>query len=71
MTSIQLDMQSDKYLISLDKAAFDMEWLQALIQKLRTEELAKQFDFDEDIEAIGEQIKAEWWAKNKSRFIDE
>ena len=33
MTSIQLDMQSDKYLISLDKAAFDMEWLQALIQE--------------------------------------
>ena len=71
MTSIKLDTQSDKYLISLDKAAFDMEWLQVLIQKLRTEELAKQFDFDEDIEAIGEQIKAEWWAKNKSRFIDE
>jgi len=71
MTSIQLDTQSDKYLISLDKASFSIEWLQNLIQKLRTEELAKQFDFDENIEAIGEEIKADWWAKNKTRFIHE
>ena len=71
MTSIQLDTQSDKYLISLDKSAFNIEWLQVLIQKIRTEELAKQFDFDEDVEVIGEQIKIDWWAKNKSRFIHE
>lgn len=71
MTHIQLETKADKYLISIDKAAIDREWLVQLIEKLRIEELAKQFDFDEDIEALGEQIKADWWAKNKERFIHE
>ena len=71
MTHIQLETRDDKYLISIDKASFDREWIVQLIEKLRTEELARQFDFDEDIEAVGEQIKADWWAKNKARFIHE
>lgn len=61
----------DQYLISIGKNAFDKAWLLKLIEKLRMEELAQQFDFDENIENIGEQIKADWWAKNKSRFINE
>ena len=71
MTTIQVETQADKYLISIDKAAFDREWLVQLIEKLRTEELARQFNFDEDIEELGEQIKSDWWAKNKGRFIHE
>lgn len=71
MTHIQLETKADKYLISIDKATFSREWVTQLIEKLRIEELAKQFDFDEDIEALGEQIKADWWAKNKERFIHE
>jgi len=71
MTHIQLETKADKYLISIDKAAFDREWVVGLIEKLRTEELARQFDFGEDVEALGEQIKADWWIKNKARFIHE
>ena len=71
MTHIQLETQADKYLISIDKATFDREWIVRLIEKLRTEELARQFNFDEDVEALGEQIKSDWWAKNKERFIHE
>ena len=71
MTTIQLDTQTDKYLISIDRAAVDREWLVQWIERLRMEELAAQLNLDEDIEAIGEQIKADWWEKNKSRFIHE
>ena len=71
MTHIRLETQADKYLISIDKATFDREWLVQLIEKLRIEELARQFDFGEDVEILGEQIKADWWARNKSRFINE
>ena len=71
MTTIQLDTQPDKYLISIDRSAVDRQWLTQLIERIRLEELAAQFDFGEDIEALGEQIKADWWAKNKSRFINE
>lgn len=71
MSHIQLENYPDKYLITLDKAAFDREWVVELIEKLRIEDLARQLDFDESVEVIGEQIKADWWAKNKSRFINE
>ncbi len=71
MTSIHLDTQDDKYLISLDKASFDKEWLMGLIERLRMEELARKFNFDEDSEQLGEDIKSDWWNKNKSRFINE
>ncbi|GAB4022526.1 hypothetical protein [Spirosoma koreense] len=71
MTTIHLDTQSDKYLISIDRSAVDRQWLAQLIERIRLEELAAQFNFGEDIEALGEQSKADWWARNKSRFIDE
>ncbi len=71
MTSIHLETKQDKYLISIDKATFDKEWLLRLIERLRMEELAQQFDFGEEIEQVGEEIKSDWWAKNKKRFIDE
>ncbi len=71
MTTIQLDTQPDKYLISIDRSAIDRQWLVQWIERLRMEELAAQFDFGEEVEALGEQIKADWWEKNKSRFIHE
>ncbi len=71
MTGIHLDTQNDKYMISVDKSVFDKEWLIRLLESLRVEELAHQFDFDESIEDVGEEIKADWWAKNKNRFINE
>ena len=71
MTSIHLDTNEEKYLISLDKASFDKEWLIGLIERLRMEELAHKFNFSEDIEQLGEDIKSDWWSKNKHRFINE
>lgn len=71
MTTIHLDTQPDKYLISIDRSAIDRQWLVKLIERLRMEELAAQFNFGEEVEALGEQIKADWWEKNKSRFIHE
>ena len=71
MTSIHLDTNSDKYVISIDKKALDKTWLIKLVEKLRVEELAQQFDFDEEIEELGEQIKSDWWKKNKHLIFNE
>ncbi len=71
MTGIQLITQDDKYMISIDKSIFDKEWLMRFLENLRIEELAHTLDFDENIEDIGEEIKATWWAKNKTRLIHE
>ncbi|OIN58053.1 hypothetical protein [Arsenicibacter rosenii] len=71
MTSIHLESNQDRYTISIDKNAVDKAWMIKLIERLRMEELAHQLNFDESVEELGEQIKADWWAKNKSRFINE
>ena len=42
-----------------------MNWL----DKLRVEYLAQKIDFGEEIEALEKQIKSEWWATNKDRFL--
>lgn len=71
MSHIQLETQSDKYLISLDKASFDREWLVRFVKRIRIEELAGQLNLGKEVEDIGEQIKADWWEKNKGRFIND
>ena len=71
MSHIQLETQPDKYLISLDRGLFNREWLVRFVERLRTEELANQLDLGEDVELLGEQIKVDWWEKNKDRFIHE
>jgi hypothetical protein len=35
------------------------------------EYLAKKIDLDESIEDLGEEMKLNWWSKNKDRFIKE
>lgn len=69
MRAIDLQTTDDRFLISIDKDLVDKEFLVNLIEKIRLEYLVRKVDFDERIEDLGEEIKAEWWAKNKDRFI--
>ena len=66
---IKLDTSDSQFIISIDKDFLDKEALLKFIDYLRIESLARKVDFDEDIEALGREIKAEWWKKNKDRFI--
>jgi hypothetical protein len=69
MQAIDLQTTNDKFLISIDKNLVDKEFLLNLIEKIRLEYLVRKVDFDESIEDLGEEIKADWWQKNKDKFI--
>ena len=69
MQAIDLQTTNDRFLISIDKDSVDKEFVLNLIEKIRFEHLVRKADFDESIEDLGAEIKAEWWAKNKDRFI--
>jgi hypothetical protein len=60
MQAIDLQTTNDKFLISIDKNLVDKEFL--------LEYLVRKADFDESIEDLGEEIKADWWKQNKDRF---
>lgn len=70
MQVIDLQTTGDKFLISIDKHLVGKEFLLDLVERIRLEYLAQKVDFDESMESLGEEIKAEWWQKNKARFID-
>jgi hypothetical protein len=70
MQAIDLQTIDGKFLISIDKDLVDKEFLLDLIEKIRLESLVRKADFDESIEDLGEEIKADWWRKNKTKFIN-
>lgn len=66
---IKLDTSGSQFVVSIDKDFIDKEDLLKFLDYLRTEHLVRKMDLGEDIEALGEEIKAKWWAENKDRFI--
>ncbi len=70
MQAIDLQTTDDKFLLTIDKTFIDKEFLLRLIENIRLEYLARKVDFDESIEYLGDEIKEDWWQKNKSRFIN-
>ena len=69
MQTIDFYTTEDKFVISIDKNSIDKEFLLDLIGKIRLESLVRRADFDESLEELGEEIKTDWWKKNKDRFI--
>lgn len=69
MQAIDLQTTEDRFLISIDKNLVDKEFLLELIEKIRLEYMVRKADFDAGLEDLGEEIKADWWKKNKDRFI--
>jgi hypothetical protein len=66
---ITLEMKKDKYLLTIDKSVVDRKTLQQLIDRFRTEQLAKKVNFNKSILKLGEEIKTNWWKSNKERLL--
>jgi hypothetical protein len=56
--------------VTIPKDAVPLEQLDAFLGWLRLEEIAQRSQLTEaDADRIADEIKADWWAVNKSRFI--
>jgi uncharacterized protein YbaP (TraB family) len=71
MSTITIERKPGKVYIGLDTAYFQEDKILKILERLRMEYLAEIIDFPEEIEELGEEIKANWWQKNKTRFIPE
>lgn len=69
MEAISVESGKDKWLITVDANALDKDFVISLVEKLRLEYLAQKTNFDEEIESFGEEIKTDWWNKNKDRLL--
>ena len=70
MESIQIEDNNHQFLIRIDKSSIEKETLVELLHKIRIEDLSTRADLGEDVEQLGEEIKADWWSKNKARWIE-
>jgi hypothetical protein len=56
--------------MTIPKDAVPPKQLNALLNWLRLEEIAQRSGLtEEEADRIAEEIKAEWWATNKEKFI--
>ena len=67
--TIELETTKERYIISVDKNAINQDTIHDLINRLRLEYLLEKADFQEDINSIGDEIKASWWQKNKEDIL--
>ncbi len=68
--ALTLKTVNDRFLISIDKSFIEHDFLIRLMSRIRMEYLAKTVSFDESIEILGEEIKSDWWEKNKKRLLN-
>ncbi len=66
---INLQSTAESFIISIDKNFMDKAFLMKLLDKIWIEYLAQKINFNESIEDLGEEIKQDWWQKNKARFL--
>ena len=69
MDPVTLDSSGERFLVSIDKNFIDKASLIEMLERIRLEYLAQKIDFKEDLTELGENIKSDWWQKNKARFI--
>lgn len=71
MQAIRLEQNEQSFFLTISKEVIDKDMLVELVERIRLEYLLKQADFDQSIEDLGEEIKADWWKANKDKFIVE
>jgi predicted DNA-binding protein YlxM (UPF0122 family) len=70
MNALTIKQTNQSVVITLDKSVFDVNYISNLLTQIRTEYLVQQADFDDSIEEIAEEIKANWWAKNRQSILN-
>jgi len=71
MEALTIKSTERKVIITIDKSSVDDDFLAGLFDRLKIEQLLKKADFVEDVLQLSDEIKRDWWKKNKHNFIEE
>jgi hypothetical protein len=69
MSALQIENTEHFLHITLDKRVFDETQIIHILERLRTEDLIQQAQFDESILELAKTIKKKWWAQNKDLLL--
>jgi len=65
MTGLTIENTNDRLVLSIDKSNFSEDVLLDVMRITRLEYLIAKADFDESVLEIADEIKNDWWEKNK------
>jgi hypothetical protein len=69
MEAFNIKSNNKQVIITIDKSLLDIDFINNLYSRLRVEELIKKANFKRDVVNVSENIKKDWWAKNKHNDI--
>ncbi|MCB0531516.1 MAG: hypothetical protein KDD14_04900 [Saprospiraceae bacterium] len=70
MEAFAVKRTGDKIQVTLDAKQFNEDAVVRLLNRLYIEHLAHRVELGEDIEALGAEIKRDWWQQNKARILE-
>ena len=69
MNPITVETTGQTVHITFDKTLVPMDFLNDLLKTLEIEYLAKAINFSDEIIQVGEDLKKDWWQRNKGEFL--
>jgi hypothetical protein len=69
MNALNIKTIKDQVVIKVDSSLINIDFLNKLYSRVRVEELAKKAKFNDKVVKIGEEIKSDWWRKNKNNYL--
>ena len=69
---IQISFEDDKAILKFPKELVSSSYVQEFLQRLRLEAMLEKSKLSEDQAwQLSEELKREWWEKNKETFLKE
>ncbi len=69
MDAISVKSSKDKIVVTFDKTKLNVDILLKFIERLEIEEKAEKIDFSNDILEVADEIKSQWWLKNREKLL--
>ena len=68
MQGLEITSDSKKLVFSIDKSNFSEQVLLEITKIVRLEYLIEKAGFTDEVINIGNEIKSDWWEKNKEQY---
>lgn len=69
MEAFTVNRSGHQISVTFDARHFTEAAVTQLLNRLYIEYLSQRVNFGEDIEALGEEIKRDWWQQNKEQIL--
>jgi len=69
MENFNIQSVGNQAVITVDLSFMNIESLNRVFERLRTEQLIQKANFSDEINGIGPEIKRTWWQKNRKQYL--